>query len=152
MQSLIASATNATGLTVGCDLSSSRRPARKVLERAADSKSVVRGYVPPEEWDSGIDAGFLGYGINLSSNRFGNRTERQFFSSANAGLNLGDWRFRHNGSFSYTDRPGALQRSPSQTEFIRAQIAPEVRGPLPCDDGGMPTRAPDLPASTSALR
>jgi hypothetical protein len=52
------------------------------------------------------------------------------------------------------DQPyaGALRRSPSQTEFIRAQIAPEVRGPLPCDDGGMPTRAPDFRASTSALR
>ena len=52
------------------------------------------------------------------------------------------------------DQPyaGALQRSPSQTEFIRAQIAPEVRGPLPCDDGGMPTRAPDFKASTIALR
>ena len=52
------------------------------------------------------------------------------------------------------DQPyaGALRRSPSQTEFIRAQIAPEVRGPLPCDDGGMPTRAPGFRASTSALR
>jgi len=52
------------------------------------------------------------------------------------------------------DQPyaGALRRSPSQTEFIRAQIAPEVRGPLPCDDGGMPTRAPNFRASTSALR
>jgi hypothetical protein len=52
------------------------------------------------------------------------------------------------------DQPyaGALRRSPSQTEFIRAQIAPEVSGPLPCDDGGMPTGAPDFRASTSALR
>lgn len=84
-------------------------------------KSTARGYVPPEEWDSGIDAGFLGYGINLSSNRFGNRTERQFVSSTNAGLNLGDWRFRHNGSFSYTDRPGALQRSRYQALSSYAQ-------------------------------
>ncbi|AUA55293.1 Heat shock protein E [Achromobacter spanius] len=84
-------------------------------------KSTARGYVPPEEWDSGIDAGFLGYGINLSSNRFGNRTERQFFSSTNAGLNLGDWRFRHNGSFSYTDLPGALQRSRYQALSSYAQ-------------------------------
>lgn len=84
-------------------------------------KSVARGYVPPEEWDAGIDAGFLGYGINLSSNRLGNRTERQFFSSANAGLNLGDWRFRHNGSFSYTDRPGAPQRSRYQALSSYAQ-------------------------------
>jgi hypothetical protein len=52
------------------------------------------------------------------------------------------------------DQPyaGPLRRSPSQTEFIRAQIAPEVRGRLPCDDGGMPIRAPDFRASTSALR
>jgi hypothetical protein len=52
------------------------------------------------------------------------------------------------------DQPyaGILQRSPSQTEFIRAQIAPEVRGPLPCDHDGMPTRAPDFRASTSPLR
>ena len=51
------------------------------------------------------------------------------------------------------DQPyaGALRRSPSQTEFIRAQIAPEVRGPLPCDDRGMPTGAPGFRASTSAL-
>lgn len=51
------------------------------------------------------------------------------------------------------DQPyaGALRRSPIQTEFIRAQMAPEVRGPLPCDDGGMPTRAPGIRASTSAL-
>ena len=52
------------------------------------------------------------------------------------------------------DQPysGALRRNPTQTEFIRAQIAPEVRGPLPCDDDGMPTHAPNFRASTSALR
>ena len=52
------------------------------------------------------------------------------------------------------DQPyaGPLRRSPSQTEFIRAQIAPEVRGPLPCDDDGMPIRARDFRASTSPLR
>ena len=52
------------------------------------------------------------------------------------------------------DQPygGALRRSPSQTEFIRSQIAPEVRGPLPCDDDGMPIRAREFRASTSPLR
>ena len=51
------------------------------------------------------------------------------------------------------DQPysGLLRRSPVQTEFIRAQIAQEVRGPLPCDDGGMPTRAPGFRPSTTAL-
>ena len=52
------------------------------------------------------------------------------------------------------DQPysGALRRDPNQTEFIRAQIAPEVRGALPCDDRGIPRRAPDFHASTSPLR
>lgn len=84
-------------------------------------KSAARGYVPPEEWDSGVNAAFLGYGLNLSSNRVGNLTQRRFYSSANAGLNLGEWRFRHNGSFSYTDDPGASERSRYQALSTYAQ-------------------------------
>ncbi|MFF7398420.1 fimbria/pilus outer membrane usher protein [Achromobacter sp. NPDC008082] len=84
-------------------------------------KSAARGYVPPEEWDSGVNAAFLGYGLNVSSNRVGNLTQRRFYSSANAGLNLGEWRFRHNGSFSYTDDPGASERSRYQALSTYAQ-------------------------------
>ena len=36
------------------------------------------------------------------------------------------------------DQPysGAVRREPTQTEFVRTQIAAEVRGPLPCDGAG----------------
>ena len=37
---------------------------------------------------------------------------------------------------------GALRREPTQTEFVRDQIAAEVRGPLPCDPTGLPADAP----------
>jgi hypothetical protein len=51
------------------------------------------------------------------------------------------------------DQPysGALHRNPTETEFVRAQIAAEVRGPLPCDDAGMPTRVPGFRATTAPL-
>jgi hypothetical protein len=48
------------------------------------------------------------------------------------------------------DQPhrGALKRSPQQAEFVRAQMAAEIRGPLPCDDDGLPLRAPGFRAQT----
>lgn len=51
------------------------------------------------------------------------------------------------------DQPyaGALRREPTQTEFVRDQIAAELRGPLPCDDAGLPTGAPGFRATTAPL-
>ena len=51
------------------------------------------------------------------------------------------------------DQPyaGAIKREPTQTEFVRRQIAAEVRGPLPCDAAGLPTRAPGFRATTVPL-
>jgi hypothetical protein len=51
------------------------------------------------------------------------------------------------------DQPyaGALRREPTQTEFVRDQIASEVRGPLPCDDDGLPTSQPGFQPTTAPL-
>ena len=46
---------------------------------------------------------------------------------------------------------GALRRDPTQTEFVRNQIAAEVRGPLPCDSAGLPADAPSFRSTTSPL-
>ena len=46
---------------------------------------------------------------------------------------------------------GPLRRDPTQTEFVRNQIAAEVRGPLPCDPTGLPTDAPGFRSTTSPL-
>ena len=50
------------------------------------------------------------------------------------------------------DQPyaGALRREPTQTEFVRDQIAAEVRGPLPCDSTGLPA-APGFHPTTAPL-
>ena len=51
------------------------------------------------------------------------------------------------------DQPyaGALRRDPTQTEFVRNQIAAEVKGPLPCDSSGLPTDAPGFRQATDPL-
>ncbi|WP_095169698.1 fimbria/pilus outer membrane usher protein [Pseudomonas sp. Irchel 3H3] len=69
-------------------------------------KRNARGYVSPELWDRGVTAGMLSY--NFNGNR--NRTSTGNFDSAylglNAGLNLGDWRLRHNASMSWQTLQG----------------------------------------------
>ena len=51
------------------------------------------------------------------------------------------------------DQPyaGALRREPTQTKFVRGQIAAEVHGRLPCDRAGLPTGAPRFRATTTPL-
>jgi amino acid transporter len=51
------------------------------------------------------------------------------------------------------DQPysGWVKREPSQTEFVRDQIAPQVRGPLPCDAAGLPKNAPGFRPQTVPL-
>lgn len=84
-------------------------------------KSTARGFVPPEDLDTGVNAGFLGYGINLSSNRYSGQDLRQLYSSLNAGVNVGAWRFRHNGTFSHTSQSRTSSRSQYQALSSYAQ-------------------------------
>lgn len=65
---------------------------------------VRRDYVGPDQWVQGIDAAFVGYNANLYySEQQG--VDEQFSNSVNlnAGLNLGAWRLRHNGSWQGSD-------------------------------------------------
>ncbi|MFP0195030.1 fimbria/pilus outer membrane usher protein [Pseudomonas sp. PHC1] len=61
----------------------------------------ARGYVSPELWDSGVTAGTLSYSFNANHNKtdFGNYDSA--YLGLNAGLNVGDWRLRHNGSLNW---------------------------------------------------
>lgn len=60
----------------------------------------VRGYVDASQWDRGVTAGFVNYDTNLyRTDSYGNTTT-QTYAGINAGVNLGDWRLRHNGSYN----------------------------------------------------
>jgi len=52
------------------------------------------GWIPPEQWDEGINAALLSYRFNGSNNqgRYGNSSND--YLQLNSGLNLGAWRFR----------------------------------------------------------
>ena len=63
----------------------------------------ARGYIPPELWDHGINAGLLNYNFT------GNNVQNGISGSSNyaylnlqSGLNVGAWRLRDNSTWSYS--------------------------------------------------
>jgi outer membrane usher protein len=68
----------------------------------------ARGYVDPSQWDNGINAGILGY--NFSSSRTtGPYSSTQSYLGVNAGVNLGAWRLRHQGSLTWSSNRNGKQ-------------------------------------------
>ena len=62
----------------------------------------ARGYVDPSNWDAGINAASLGYSFNVYQQKMrGNDAITQGYLGLNAGLNVGGWRLRHDGSYSF---------------------------------------------------
>ncbi|HCQ7756242.1 fimbria/pilus outer membrane usher protein [Citrobacter sp. 50677481] len=61
-----------------------------------------RGYVNPEQWDTGITAATLGYNVNAGSTRYHGKDNDMLYSSFQGGFNLGGWYFRHNGVYTKT--------------------------------------------------
>ena len=71
----------------------------------------ARGYVSPELWDNGVNAGFLGYNANVyrydnSGSNGQNGSQTQGYVGLNTGFNLGPWHFRHNGSYTWSSTGG----------------------------------------------
>ena len=65
----------------------------------ASVRNNVKGYIPPEEWDNGINALFSNYMISAYQND--DQDNKSLFINLNTGFNLGSWQFRNNSSFSY---------------------------------------------------
>ncbi|WBV23797.1 outer membrane usher protein FimD [Pantoea piersonii] len=62
-------------------------------------QNSIKGYIPPEEWDEGINAGLLDYTLTGSK---GNDSSN-YYLNLTSGLNLGAWRLRNNGAWVYSD-------------------------------------------------
>lgn len=69
-------------------------------------KLPSRGYVDPRAWDRGVTAGFIDYNANAYRNEGRGQESTQFYTGLNVGLNIGDWRLRHNGSYSHSSGSG----------------------------------------------
>lgn len=63
-------------------------------------KSKPAGYVDPNTWDAGINAGFIDYNLNAFDSDSGGKTQSSYSAGLATGLNLGEWRIRHNGNYN----------------------------------------------------
>ncbi|MFK3659284.1 fimbria/pilus outer membrane usher protein [Scandinavium sp. NPDC088450] len=64
----------------------------------------AHGSVSPELWDSGIPVAILGYNLNGYQNTSQGYDSQSLYAGINAGVNLGAWYFRHNGSYNWDNR------------------------------------------------
>lgn len=60
-------------------------------------KGTGRGYIPPEEWDEGINTLLFNYSFNGDRGSYGD----SYFLNLMSGINIGPWRFRNNGAWNY---------------------------------------------------
>lgn len=81
----------------------------------------ARGYVDPKHWDSGVDAAFVRYNANSFATQTNGRTIDSHYLGLNTGLNLGEWHWRHNGSFSRNDSSAGYQ---SSSTYVQRELAP----------------------------
>ncbi len=68
------------------------------------------GYVPPEEWDAGVNAGFLNYQLSGSRSKYQQVGSDQYSLYLNGGVNLGAWRLRSSSSYQ---KDGTWERATS---------------------------------------
>lgn len=81
----------------------------------------ARGYVDPKHWDGGVDAAFVRYNTNTFATHTNGRSINSHYLGLNTGLNLGDWHWRHNGSFSRTATDSGYQ---SSSTYVQREIDP----------------------------
>ena len=94
----------------------------------------ARGYVDPQQWDHGINAAFVRYNANTFATQTNGRSISSQYLGLNTGLNLGDWHWRHNGSYSRSTLGSGYQSNATyvQREWstLRSQlIAGEIYTP-----------------------
>ncbi|MGX5088253.1 fimbrial biogenesis usher protein [Enterobacter sp. UPMP2052] len=68
-------------------------------------RNNARGYIPPEQWDEGINALLLNYNFSGSHNRTqgdNSSSSKNYFLNLNSGINLGPWRLRDYSTWNYS--------------------------------------------------
>ncbi|GAB1845666.1 fimbrial biogenesis outer membrane usher protein [Achromobacter xylosoxidans] len=83
-------------------------------------RRAPRGYVSPELWDAGVNAGMLGYSFNAYRNEAGGMASNAAYLGLNAGLNLGNWYLRHNGSMNWQ------QNGPRRYEELNTNVSRDL--------------------------
>jgi outer membrane usher protein len=87
-------------------------------------------YVAPDKADAGVMAAFVDYNTNIWRASSPGNVQTQYYAGLNTGLNLANWRLRHNGFYNqsmssmatkrkYTSNSNYLQRD---IAFLKAQL------------------------------
>lgn len=79
----------------------------------------ARGYVDPRYWDEGVPAALLSYNGNIYRAENQGMSSTQAYLGLTAGFNVGPWRFRHNGNYTYDTQGGSHYQS-VQTSLQRS--------------------------------
>lgn len=80
------------------------------LDITVPQASVITGYagyVDPSLWESGIPAALFSYNINGYHNTNQGVNNDSAYAAFNTGINLGAWRFRANGNYSWNNNGGS---------------------------------------------
>jgi outer membrane usher protein len=83
----------------------------------------ARGYISPEFWDKGVNAGILSYNFNafrVQGN--GTPSNTSYYLGLNGGINVGDWRLRNNSSM--TKQSGGERRFQNIATYLQRDIVP----------------------------
>lgn len=87
-------------------------------------KQSARGYIPPEEWDQGINALLLNYDFT-GGNSGGDSKEDSYYLNLQSGLNLGAWRLRDYSTWNYTSGEGETENKWEHiSTYVERTIAP----------------------------
>lgn len=79
-----------------------------------------RGYVSPELWDDGVPSATLKYNANAYRNASSGYSSTQAYAGLNAGVNIGNWHFRHNGT--YTAQSQGDSRYQSLNTYVQRDL------------------------------
>jgi len=102
----------------------------------------ARGYIPPEQWDEGVNALLMNYnftGSNSSDHSEGDSAQNSYFLGLNSGMNLAAWRVRDYSTWSYNS---TSQDNKSDWQHINTYVERDVtplKGELTVGDSSTPS-------------
>lgn len=100
----------------------------------------ARGYIPPQNWDEGVNALLLNYtftGANSSDKSRDGTAENTWFLGLNSGLNLGAWRLRDYSTWNDSSSEGGQNEWQHISTYLERDII-ALKGELTAGDSYTP--------------
>ncbi|MDK9605798.1 fimbrial biogenesis usher protein [Lelliottia wanjuensis] len=87
-------------------------------------RNDARGYIPPEQWDQGINALLLNYNLTGNKDWYDSGAAQSNFLSLQSGLNLGAWRLRDSTTWNRNEYTSG--ESQSKWEHISTYVERDI--------------------------